>query len=282
MSRGYILFTLAFFIASRAFSQVDSIEVEPKRNTITLAGIYGNNANYYGQTAEQKLPYFLSNAALSLKNGLFFSVGSYKLVNAGGSLISELDLTAGFEHQLTKKLNGSLAYSRSIFAKNSPLLGAANQNTISASLAYDLSFIKTGFNTYYAFGTQRDLFLSFTASKSLNLGSISRDKDFISFEPGLELVGGTLHYLEEYIVRRDRRSPMPIDPLLRPRELNYTMTRNASSFDMISYNMNFLLGYNRQNYLLEAGWQVSSLGKNVSETKQKPRSFFNLSFYYQF
>jgi hypothetical protein len=282
MSRGYILFTLAFFIVSRAFSQVDSIEVEPKRNTITLAGIYGNNANYYGQTAEQKLPYFLSNAALSLKNGLFFSVGSYKLVNAGGPLISELDLTAGFEHQLTKKLNGSFAYSRSIFAKDSPLLGAANQNTISALLAYDLNFIKTGFNTYYAFGTQRDLFLSLTASKALNLGSISRDKDFISFEPGLELVGGTLHYLEEYIVRRDRRSPMPIDPLLRPRELNYTMTRNASSFDMISYNMNFLLGYNRQNYLLEAGWQVSSLGKNVSETKQKPRSFFNLSFYYQF
>ena len=282
MIRGYILFTLAFFIASRAFSQVDSIEVEPMRNTITLAGIYGNNANYYGQTAEQKLPYFLSNAALSLKNGLFFSVGSYKLINAGGPLISELDLTAGFEHQLTKKLNGSLAYSRSIFAKDSPLLGAANQNTISALLAYDFNFIKTGFNTYYAFGTQRDLFLSLTASKALNLGSISRDKDFISFEPGLELVGGTLHYLEEYIVRRDRRSQMPNDPLFRPRELNYTMTRNASSFDMISYNMNFLIGYNRQNYLLEAGWQVSSLGKNVSETKQKPRSFFNLSFYYQF
>jgi len=282
MNKALIILTLIFFIGTKAFSQVDSAEVEPKKNTITLAGIYGNNVNYYGQTAEQKLPYFLNNVALSLKNGLFFSVGSYNLINAGGPLISELDLTAGFEHQITKQLNGTIAYSRSFFAKNSPLLGAANENTISASLAYDLNFIKTGFNTYYAFGTQRDLFLSLTASKVFNLGSISKDKDFISFEPGFELVGGTLHYLEEYIVRRDRIQNMPNRPAQPPRNLNYTMTRNASSFDMISYNMNFLLGYNRRNYLLEAGWQVSQLGKNVSDTKQKPRSFLNLSLYYQF
>jgi hypothetical protein len=282
MKKGYILLTLIFLIAARAFSQVDSTELEPKRNTITLAAVYGNNANYYGQTAEQKLPYVLNNATLSLKSGLFFSVGSYKLINAGGPLISELDLTAGYEHQLTKKLNGSIAYSRSIFAKNSPLLGAANQNTISTSLIYDLNFIKTGFNSYYAFGTQRDLFLSFTASKSINLGSISKDKDFISFEPSFELIGGTLHYLQEYIIMRDRREAGQNNPFPPPRDRNYTITRSASSFNMISYNMNFLLGYNRRNYLLEGGWQVSSLGKNVSETKQKPRSFFNLSFYYQF
>jgi hypothetical protein len=282
MNRGYIFLTLLLFIASRAFSQVDSTEVEPKRNTIILAGIYGNNANYYGQTAEQKLPYFLNNVALSLKNGLFFSVGSYKLINAGGPLISELDLTAGLEQQIAKNLNGTIAYSRSFFAKNSPLLGAANENTISASLAYDLNLIKTGFNTYYAFGTQTDLFLSFTASKPINLGSISKEKDFISFEPGLELVGGTLHYFEEYIVRRNRLNNMPNNPNLPPRDQNYTITRSASSFNMISYNMNFLLGYNRRNYLLEGGWQVSQLGKNVSDTQQKPRSFFNLSFYYQF
>jgi hypothetical protein len=282
MRRSCILFSLLFFLSSKAFSQVDSTEFEAPRNSIILAGIYGNNANYYGQTAEQRLPYFLSNVALSLKSGLFFSVGTYKLINAAGPLVSELDLTAGYELDLSAKWNASIAYSRSIFAKNSPLLGAANENTISTLLSYDLNFIKTGFSTYYAFGTQRDLFLSLNASKSINLGSISRNKDFISFEPGFEVVGGTLHYLEEYIVGRDRRENRANNPNPPPRNLNYTMTRSASSFSMISYNMNFLLGYNRRNYLLEAAWQVSSLGKNLSETAQKPRSFFNLSFYYQF
>jgi len=282
MKRGYILLVFGLLLAVNTFAQRDSTETEAKRTTLTLAGIYGNNANYYGQTAEDKLPYILTNAALRLKSGFYFSAGSYKLINAGGPVISELDLSAGFEANLAKNFSGSVGYSRSIFAKNSPLLGAANENTLSASLAYDMNFIKTGLNTYYAFGTQRDLFMSFTASKALSLGSLFSKEDFISFEPGLEIVGGTLHYLEEYIVRRDRRDQMPIDPLFRTRELNYTITRSASSFDMISYNMNFLLGYNRNNYLIETGWQISALGKNVSETRQKPRSFFNLSLYYQF
>ena len=282
MKRGCILLVTCLLVAANAFAQRDSVDAEAKRTSLTLAGIYGNNANYYGQTAEEKLPYILTNAALRFKNGFYFSAGSYKLINAGGSAISELDLSAGFEADLAKNFSGSIGYSRSIFAKNSPLLGAANENTLSASLAYDLNFIKTGLNAYYAFGTQRDLFMSFSASKALDLGSLFSKKDFISFEPGLEIVGGTLHYLEEYIVRRDRREVMPADPFFRNRELNYTITRSASSFDMISYNMNFLLGYNRSNYLIEAGWQVSALGKNVSETKQKPRSFFNLSLYYQF
>ncbi len=283
MKRAIILLPAALLFAENTFAQRDSTQADAKRTTLTIAGIYGNNANYFGQTAEQKLPYMLTNASLRLKSGLYFSVGSYKLINAGGPLISEFDLSAGYEVDLSKNFNAAFGYTRSIFAQNSPLLGAANENTLSASLAYDLNIFKTGLNTYYAFGTQRDLFMSFTTSKTLNLGSLFSKNDFISFEPGLELVGGTLHYLEEYIVRRDKpQNPMFFGQNPPSREYNYKITRDASSFDMISYNLNFLLGYNRSNYLIETGWQISALGKNVLESKQKARSFFNLSLYYQF
>ncbi len=271
---------LSLLIAGNIFAGDDSTAV--KSTTLTLAAIYGSNANYYGQTAEQRLPYVLTNASLRLKSGFYFSAGAYKLTNTGGSGISEFDLSAGFEAELSKNLNGSLAYTRSFYAQNSPLLQAANENTISASLAYDFNILKTGLNTYYAFGTQQDAFVSFSTSKTMNLGSLFSKKDFISLEPGIELVGGTLHYLEEYIVQRDRRGGLLMNPLFPGREQNYTMTRDASSFDMLSYNMNVLLGYNRRNYLIETAWQLSALGRNVSETKLKPRSFFNLSFYYQF
>jgi len=283
MKKGNFILLINLFSAVLAFAQRDSLPDDSKPATLTIAGIYGNNANYFGQTAEQKLPYFLTNASLRLKSGFYFSAGTYKLINAGGSTISELDLSAGFEADLSKQLNISVGYNRSIFAPNSPLLGAANENTLSASMVYDLSIFKTGFNTYYAFGTQRDLFMSFTTSKVINLATLSSKNDFISFEPGFELVAGTLRYLEEYIVRRDRPlNPALFDPNRMNREFSYSITRDVSSFDMISYNMNFLLGYNRSNYLIETGWQLSALGKNVSETRQKARSFFNLSLYYQF
>jgi hypothetical protein len=279
-----ILLLLTFsLIAGNSFAQRDTTQEEIKQTTLTIAGIYGNNANYYGQTAEQKLPYILTNASLRLKNGFYFSAGTYKLINEGGPFLSVLDFSAGFEADISQNLNAAFGYSRSIFAQNSPLLGAANENTLSATLAYDLNIFKTSLNTYYAFGTQRDLFMSLSTSKAINLGSLFSKNDFISFEPGFELVAGTLHYLEEYIERRDRPfNPINNNPRLINREQNYLITREVSSYDMISYNMNILLGYNRSNYLIETGWQVSALGKNVTESKQTTRSFFNLSLYYQF
>ncbi len=96
MMRGYIFLVFGLLMAINAFAQRDSTVSEAKRTTLTLAGIYGNNASYYGQTAEEKLPYILSNAALRLKSGFYFSAGSYKLISVGGSANSELDLSAGF------------------------------------------------------------------------------------------------------------------------------------------------------------------------------------------
>lgn len=279
MKKGFISLVLALLMAGKSYAQVDSSRV--KNATLTLAAIYGNNADYYGQTAEERLPYVLTNASLRLKSGFYFSAGSYKLLNTGSSAISAVDLSAGFETDITKNLSGSFGYTRSFYAQNSPLLQASNENALSASLGYDFNFLNTSLSTSYAFGTQQDLFMSFNASKSIDLGSLFSDKDFISLEPGIELVGGTLHYLEEYIVRRERQFLQPINPKFPNREQEYILTRDASSFDMLSYSTNLALGYNRSNYLVEAAWQLSALGKNVSETR-KPRSFFNLSFYYQF
>lgn len=283
MIKGYFLLLLSLFLTIEVFAMTTSDSTQTPGSTLTLAAIYGNNANYYGQTAEQRLPYILTNASLRFKGGLYFSAGSYKLLNMSGSAISEFDISAGYEFKFSEKFSGTAGYTRSFFAKNSPLLQAANENNLSASLAYDFNVFKTGLNSYYAFGSQNDFFLSFVASKTLNLGSLGK-KDFITLDPGFELVGGTLHYLEEYIVRRDRQGigMLPPGPLNPYRDQYYTMTRDASSFDLLSYNANLALGYNRSNYLIETSWQLTALGKNVSETGTKARSFFNLSFYYQF
>lgn len=283
MIKVYFSLFLSLFLTAQVIANTSSDSTQTKRSTLTLAAIYGNNANYYGQTAEQRLPYILTNASYRLKGGLYFSAGSYKLLNVSGSAISEFDLSAGYEFNFSKKFSGAAGYSRSFFAKNSPLLQAANENTLSASLAYDFNVFKTGLNSYYAFGSQNDFFMSFVASRTLNLGSLG-SKDFITLDPGFEIVGGTLHYLEEYIVRRDRQGlgMLPPGPLNPYRDQYYTMTRNASSFDLLSYNANLALGYNRSNYLIETSMQLTALGKNVSDTGTRTRSFFNLSFYYQF
>ena len=106
-----ILLLLTFsLIAGNSFAQRDTTQEDSKQTTLTIAGIYGNNANYYGQTAEQKLPFILTNASLRLKNGFYFSAGTYKLINEGGPFLSVLDFSAGFEADISKNLNAAFAH----------------------------------------------------------------------------------------------------------------------------------------------------------------------------
>lgn len=281
MKHKFMILAFLLCICSMTFAQdvTTARDTTAKTPSLTLAVIYGNNANYYGQTAEERLPYLLTNGSYRLANGIYFSVSGYRLLSNNEATLAEVDLSAGYEVDLAKNLNGSFGYTRSIFGRNSPLLQATNENTLSASLTYDWRFLKSSLSSYYAFGTTSDVFLTLNNSKSMYLGSLFNDKDFISLEPGFEIASGTVQYLEEYIVRRENQGQIPG----APRVPEYTtLTRSSSTFDLLSYTGSILLGYNRSHYLVETGYQLSYLGRNISATSKKPRSFFNLSLYYQF
>lgn len=278
-----VLFT-SLLISAGASAQEDSVEVE--KPSLTLAAIYASNANYYGQTAADRLPYILTNASFRLPSGFYVSASAYRLLNLGGSGVSAVDASAGFNWDVTSRLSAGIGYSRSFYPENSPLLQAGNENMASASLGYDWQIFKTDVGADYSFGSQQDMFVSLANSKLIDLGSIGNDKGYFSIEPEFEVVGGTQHYLEEYTVRKTNRDRL-IDRIKNPftppgqEEETETVTTAKTSFDLLSYNLSLPLGYSRGNYLVEAGYQMSVLGKRVSES-QKPHSFFNLSFYYQF
>lgn len=250
------------------------------RSTITLAAVYGNTASYYGQSTAEKLPYILSYGAYRLKSGLYISASALSLLNYGRG-ISAVDLSAGYGFNISEKMEGDLSYTRSFYEKNSPLLQTANENTVSGQLNYDFTAFETGLNVDYVFGSQNDVFITFSNSKLINLGSFS-DKDYISIEPAVDIIGGSNRYYETYTTERRRRQGL-LDPFLpRPGPPSETTTVEATSFDIMSYGFSLPVGYNRANYCVEASYQAVILGKKFAEGSNKPRSFFNLSFYYQF
>jgi len=82
---------ICFSLALPASAQQDS----SSKSSLTLAAIYGNTANYYGQTTDEKLPYLLTNATYRLKSGFYISAGVLKLLNCGNAVAS-VDLSAGY------------------------------------------------------------------------------------------------------------------------------------------------------------------------------------------
>ncbi|MGV3507922.1 MAG: hypothetical protein ACO1N7_01435 [Sphingobacteriaceae bacterium] len=265
--------------------------VKTAKASLTLATIYANDVNYYGQSSADKLPYVLGNATLSFTSGFYFSASAYKLIDIGSG-VSGVDLSAGYDFDLTKNLGGSVSFSRSFFPDSSLFLQSANLNMISGSLDYDWKWFNTGIYADYAIGDEDAWFLTFKASRLLDLGSLFNEKDYISFEPAFEVVGGNQSIIttEEIPANNGNNSSngkgkglgkiinLPVGKNKSPqyREIEST------SFDLLSYNLKLPLAYNRASYAIEATYQGSVLSNKIEGASQKPRSFLYLGLYYIF
>ncbi len=104
---------------------------------------------------------------------------------------------------LTPKLTAGISYTRSFFPENSPLLQAANENNINATVAYQWPWFKSSLASDFAFGLENDVFIGFSNSKLIELGKLFDEKDLIAIEPAVELVGGTQHFLETYTQKKN-------------------------------------------------------------------------------
>ena len=262
-------------------AQQDSI----KKTTITLATLYSSNVSYYGQTTNEKLPYVLVNATVRLPGGLYVSGGSYKLLNYGSG-ISETDIGAGFDHDFNDKLSTGIAYTRSFFPANSPLLQAANENSVNVSVKYVWPWLKSSVSADYAFGKQNDVFISLSHSREISLGSLYSEKSSLYLEPAIELIGGTRRFYETYIIEKGKRDKAnekgksPVSPVNPASTITTTVV--SDSFNLLSYNFKLPLSFNRANYIAEVSYQLSVLGTKAEAELKPQQSFFGLAFYYQF
>lgn len=261
--------------ALQSLAQQDSTA----KSSLTLAAVYGNTANYFGQTTAEKLPYLLSYGAYKLKSGIYFSASALTLLN-NASGVAAVDLSAGYGFSPVKNVEGNLSYTRSFYQENAPLLQASNENNVNGELAFT-HFLKTSVSADYAFGKQNDLFVSFTNSKLIGLGSFS-DKDLISLEPAVSVIGGSQRFYQTYTTEKQRRKKL-LDPLLPgPPSEEETTTVESTEFDVLAYTLSLPLAYSRANYTVEAAYQASLASKKMAESTGKPVSIFNLSFYYMF
>lgn len=261
----------------------DSVPAKPK-NTLTLGVSYANNASYYGQKSEEKTPYVAAVASYRLKSGLYFTGTAFRLLDDSAKLASASSLGIGYGFKLGEKWVADLSYSHSIYPDYSPFLQAANNNTASASLNYNY-FLTSGISADYAFGKQSDIFVTFSNSKDIGLGSLFSKKDGVSIAPSIEIVGGTQRFYNTYVEDKKFRDSLVglILPILGGGgSTPNTATKESTSFDLLSYTFKLPLSYYRSKYLLELSYELSILSKKAQTGAGNANSFFNASFYYQF
>lgn len=279
-------FTSLLLLTCIVFVKAQAQRDTTRKTTVTLAALYSSNVSYYGQTTDEKLPYVLANATVRFPFGLYLSAGSYKLLDYGSG-ISETDLGAGFDYDFTDRLSAGMAYTRSFFPENSPLLQASNENNVNMSAIYAWPWLKSSFSADYAFGRQTDVFLSLSHSKEIGIGSLFNEKNLVYIEPAFELIAGTRHFYETYTIEKERRDKAngkgkkPVSSGNPTSEI-ITTTLAAYNFNLLSYNFKLPLSFNRANYIAEISYQLSVPGPQAAAELKDQQSFFGLAFYYQF
>lgn len=286
MAKYIITFCMACLCSLPAFSQTDTTTEDKKKVTLTVGATYANDISYYGQKAEERLPYIAASASLRLPFGLYFTGTGYSLLNNPGAVVAASSAGIGFAFNLGKKLAADLSYSHTFFPEHSPFLQAANPDNASASLKYEY-WMTTGVNADYHFGKQQDMFVTLSTEKQVNLGSLFKGKDLITLTPQIAVTGGTQHFYQAYVQEKLLRDSLlgiiPLPGIGNPAGSEYaTGTATSTKFNLLSYNLQVPLAYNRTHYMIEAAYQLSLLSAEAETGAGKLNSFFNFSFYYQF
>lgn len=278
-----ILMNLAFVLGvlpSYVWAQSDSTIMEDKKMTITLSSLITSNASYYGQAAEKQLPFGYLDLKVRTPIGWYASAGGYQLLSEN-EFPSELHVSTGFEWNFGEKVEASIGYIRSFYAKNSPLLQASNPNTASASLGFT-HYFKTEIETDYNFGKTEDIFVSLNNSKNIKLTQWGENLLYVN--PTLSIIGGTQRFYTYYIEERKRQLGLLGDliPLPGGEETEIVETTEVSTeFNLLSYNIQTPFIWYRGRGALLFNYQLSFLTEKSAQQKRS-NSFFSLGYFYQF
>lgn len=265
---------------STGTSTTDSVV---EKSTLTLGATYCSNADYYGQKAEENIPYLAASATYRFRSGIYFSGLAYRLLKDTANTVSAANLRAGYEFNISKKISADISYSHTFYPSYSPLLQASNPDNISASLTYE-NFLSTKITGDYAFGKSTDFFLTLGTGKQINLGHLT-EKDIITLTPVVAVTAGTQHFYQTYLVEKklqDSLLGIILPPLTGQQTSEVSQTVTTTQFSVLSYNLNLPLAYSRAGYMIEINYQLSLLSNNAESGPGQLNSFFSASFYYQF
>lgn len=292
-----LLVLLAHIMPSTHASEIlSSLRNEPLRDSLKapqatetktralFAGLtYGNNSSFLGRYQTQVLPYYSVDLSYKTKGGLWFSCVTYG-ISGTTTLVDEIDLLAGWNFNLSKRVDASLFYTRYFFTETTDLLKSSVQNTTSASIGLDWGLLYSKISSNYIFGGANDFFLVFDNSKYIEFPQVFNDKDYFSIEPKLSIIAGTQTFVESHMISQGVPVAVPIGggpggPRGRPSGgggATSTTTAEASktSFSILSYEVSLPLAYTTGRFSFEVSGRYCKPVNLLEGDNSVPQFFF--------
>jgi len=260
----------------------DSDSVIRKRS-ISVGVNYGSDFQFFGRTGPITYPFLSTYAIYNFKSGIFVYASPVQVIGYY-PLIDEVDLGAGYLFKYSKKISGTISYSRFIFNKNTAkVIKSASSNDINFKSSFDWQLAKSNVEFDYLFGDANDYFVTLNTSKYIETDwGIFDDKDYLSFNPTISAIFGTQNFVGRY--SSEHLDKLETDnTFFQGLDSPPTLPRyNNGRFTALNYSVKLPIAYNRPHYTFEASWKYSIPLNVEGALKNRHEVFFNLTFYYLF
>ncbi|MDB5131949.1 MAG: hypothetical protein JWR02_1698 [Mucilaginibacter sp.] len=250
-----------------------------RKRSVSVGINYGSDVLFFGRTGPIKYPYASTDIIYNSKSGMFVYGSGVKVLGYNAP-VDELDLGGGYLYKYSKKISGSISYTRFIFDKNAAqVIKSASSNDINFKNSFNWKFAKSSVVFDYLFGVANDYFITLNTSKYIEPSwGIFDDQDYLSFNPTISAILGTQNFVGKYSYEHPEK--------LRLNEATEVhtpgSTYNNGRFNALNYSIKLPIAYNRPHYTLEASWKYSIPVNVEGELKNRREVFFNLTFYYIF
>ena len=270
----------------------DSVAQINKLSMLVLGLSYGNNSSYLGRYQAKRLPYYTADVSYMHKSGWWISGLAYQVLNSS-SFIDEVDVMGGYNFDFTKKIDGSIYYSRYFFSPESELIKASVANAMNASIGFDWSYVYSRLSGSFIFGESSDFFLTFDNSRYFETNQLLHKNDYLSFEPKLSVIAGTQTFVESHISRAGvgmypigsgpgkpstgGGAPSSIGGGGDSNPLNESTT---SLFNVLNYEISLPVSYTISNLSFEVAGRYSIPVNLLEGDESVPRLFLTTSLFY--
>jgi hypothetical protein len=251
-----------------------------RKQSLSVGLNYGSDAMFFGRTGPITYPFMSTDVVYNTKMG-FFVYGSALRLLGYRTFVDEVDLGAGYLFRPTKKFSSSISYNRFIFNKEERIIESATSNDINWKNSFDWKPFKSTIILDYLFGKSSDFFMTVSQSKYFETkGKIFNDQDYISFNPGINLIIGTQNFVERYSLDHDDR--LLVDNIYKFGPNAPPTGVNNGRLNFLNYSFKLPIAYNMPHYTFEVAYKYSIPVNVEGALMNKRESFVNLTFFYLF
>lgn len=258
---------------------VESDSTTKKTRALFLGVTYGSNSSFLGRYQAEILPYYLADISYKSKTGLWLSLSAYD-INDSRTFVDEVDVMAGWNIDLSKRVDASIFYTRYFFTESTELIKASVSNTATASLGLDWGILYSKMTGHYIFGGAHDFFLLIDNSRYIEFPEIFRKDDYLSLEPKISIISGTQTFVDTHYVNQG--TPLIGRPGNGPPWSNpgsggtapSTVESSQTTFNILSYEFILPVAYSIGNFSFEINGRYSIPVNLLEGDTSVPQFFF--------